>query len=238
MAGTKRKRGNTTYKKVSKRKYAVAKYRPMLPPALRGYARLGGAYGRFGGTRAGETKFFDTALSFNVDNTGEVPATGQLALIPQGVTESTRVGRKCTLRSVQIRADLLFDPVATNVPTTTCIILVQDTQCNGAAAAVTDVMESATLPTSLSNLNNSLRFKVLKRWVHDFNPMAGVDGAYAPVRRHIDYYRKVNIPMEYSSTTGAIGEIRSNNLFLLAGSIGGDDLVAVSGNCRVRYSDA
>ena len=32
-----------------------------------------------------ELKFFDTALSFTCDATGEVPATGQLALIPQGI---------------------------------------------------------------------------------------------------------------------------------------------------------
>ena len=55
-----------------------------------------------------ELKFFDTALSFTCDATGEVPATGQLALIPQGYTESTRDGRKATIKSIWIRGQLNF----------------------------------------------------------------------------------------------------------------------------------
>jgi len=75
---------------------AVAKYfRP-------GYDRTGGSYGRYAG-RGAELKFFDTSLSFLFDTTGEVPATGQLVLIPQGVTESTRVGRKCVIKSVHLK---------------------------------------------------------------------------------------------------------------------------------------
>jgi len=65
-----------------------------------GVDRTGGYYGRFAG-RGAELKFFDTATSFSIDTSPEVPATGQLVLIPQGVTESTRVGRKCVIRSIQ-----------------------------------------------------------------------------------------------------------------------------------------
>jgi len=53
-----------------------------------------------------------------------------------------------------------------------------------------------------------------------------------------EMYKKCNIPIEYSGTTGAITEIRSNNIFLLASSDGqADDLVTMVGNCRVRFSD-
>jgi len=76
-----------------------------------GVDRTGGYYGRFAG-RGAELKFFDTATSFSIDTSPEVPATGQLVLIPQGVTESTRVGRKCVIRSIQGRWDLRFNPGA------------------------------------------------------------------------------------------------------------------------------
>jgi len=57
-------------------------------------------------------------------------------------------------------------------------------------------------------------------------------------QEYIEWYSKCQIPLEFSSTTGAITEIRSNNLFLLAGcSTGGDDLVNFLGTCRLRYSD-
>lgn len=196
-------------------------------PALRGrYASAGG-----------ELKFFDTALSFLVDGTGEVPATGQLVLIPQGVTESQRVGRKCTIRSIQLKMSLLFNPAAGGGFCQTFIYLVLDKQANGAAAAATAVLTSTGFNTALPNLNNSGRFKILKVWVHNHVSQAGVDGAYNDVLKHIAYYKSCNIPIEYDSTAGAITEIRSNNVFLLAGAFGTDDTVTVDGVCRVRYLD-
>jgi len=54
---------------------------------------------RFAGPPSGlqaELKNLDTALSFSFDTTGEIPATGQLALVAQGDTENNREG--CTGR--------------------------------------------------------------------------------------------------------------------------------------------
>lgn len=202
-----------------------------------GYIRSGGFYGRFTGPQA-ELKFFDTALSFNVDSTPEVPATGQLNLIPQGVTESTRVGRKCTIKSIQIRATLLNTPGAAATDSgTTYMWLILDKQCNGAAAAFTDVFTNVGVQAALPNIANSERFVILKKWTMTFEPKAGVSTAFNTSRRELDYYRKCNIPIEFSSTTGAITEIKSNNLFLIAGSGGTDDTVAVGGTCRLRFSD-
>lgn len=205
---------------------------------VKGYERTGGYYGRFAG-RDAELKFFDTALAFNLDTTGEVPATGQLVLIPQGVTESTRVGRKCVIKSIQIRANLTFQPgAAATAATNGYIYLVQDTQTNGAAAGVTDVLTSNNLAVAMRNLANSERFKIYKLFAWSFVSTAGVTTAYNDVRKQWTYYKKCNIPLEFSSTTGAITELRSNNLFLLAGTDGGaDDTVIVGGTCRVRFSD-
>ncbi len=207
------------------------------------YQKAGKAYaGRKGGN--GENKFFDTDLSFTFDATGEVPATGQLTLIPQGVTESTRVGRKCVIRSVQIRAMLNLAPgAAATSQSTTWLYLVLDMQANGAAAVVgtaVGVLTSTTLSQGLINLSESGRFKILKRWVHDFNPSAGATTALNGVSRHIDFFKQCNIPVEFNSTAGAITEIRSNNLFLIAGATGSgtfDDLITVNGVCRLRFSD-
>jgi len=210
-----------------------------LPATASGYARIGGYYGRFSGGPGSENKFFDTALSFNVDATGEVPATGQLVLIPQGVTESTRVGRSCVIKSIQLRGSMLFAPsTAASATTIVYLYVVQDTQCNGAAAAVTDVVTSTSLNVALTNLENSQRFRVLKRMKIRFNPGAGVTTAYNSVSVPFDWYKKCNIPMDYSDVTGAIGTIRSNNIFLMAGTDGqSDDIVSVGGTARVRFSD-
>lgn len=187
-----------------------------------------------------ELKFFDTTLSFTVDTTGEVPATGQLVLIPQGVTESTRVGRKCVIKSILIRAALRLDPTtAASFGGNTAIYLCIDMQTNGAAAGVTDCFTGSTLPTAVRNLANSSRFKILKKWIHSWQATAGATTAYAPCSQFLEWYSTCSIPLEFSSTTGAITELKSNNLFLFAGADSGsiDDLVAVNGICRVRFSD-
>ncbi len=232
-----------------KRKYAFghspaqkrARKNGVVRPFVKGKDRVGGFYGRYGTSALGsdkERKFFDTALSFSFDQTGEIPATGQLNLIPQGVTESTRIGRKAFIKSIQIRAKMLYTPGASAIGTDNCdLYLVLDKQANGAAAAITDVFDSATLQGAMLNLANSGRFQIIRHWPMVFASAAGVSGAYARQAKQFNFYKKCNIPVEFSSTTGAITEIRSNNLFLCAGSGTEDDLVSVGGTCRLRYTD-
>jgi len=201
-------------------------------------AKRARVYRPYYGRQQGEVKFFDTALSFNVDSTPEVPATGQLCLIPQGVTESTRVGRKCVIRSIQLRATMQNAPgAAATADSTVYMWLILDKQCNGAAAAATDVFTNVGVQAMLPNVANSERFTILKKWTITFNPAAGATTAYNSTRRELDYYRKCNIPLEFSSTAGAISELKSKNLFLIAGAVNQDDLTSVAGTCRLRFSD-
>jgi len=201
-----------------------------------GYDTQRGYYGRYNGQPGRELKFFDTALSFNVDNTGEVPATGQLVLIPQGTTESTRIAGKCVIRSIQIRANALFDPAASATAATTIALwVVLDTQCNGAAAAITDVFTSNDIRGSMINIANSRRFRILRKFIFSMNSPAGVTTAYNRVERQIEFYKKCYIMLDFSSTTGAITELKSNNIFLLAGAANSDDQVSITGTCRVRF---
>jgi len=234
----KRKR-NTPYVKT----YGSTGVRRAVAMVVPGYTRAGGSYGRYGSAarRAGlepEKKFFDTTLAFTIDDTGEVPATGQLALIPQGDTESTRDGRKAVIESIQIRANLIYQPGASaTASANTHMWLVLDTQCNGAAAAWDDVFAGTGVgaPSVMLNLNNSGRFRIIKHWNWVFNPPAGATTAYNQMHKQLEYFKKCNIPIDWNSTTGAITEIKSNNIFLLAGASGADDLVTVGGRCRLRF---
>jgi len=195
---------------------------------------------RFSGGGGKELKFLDTNVNFTVDATPEVPATGQLALIPQDTTPSGRVGRKVTVKSVQLSGILQYVPGAdTSGGTMVTLALVQDTQCNGAAATATSVMG---LPnTTLPNIQYTSRFRILKKWRIEMNSSAGVSGAYAGCLKSVDGYKKVNIPLDYIGATGAISEIRSNNIFLIASTDGyvtrSDDVVTFDGTARIRYFD-
>lgn len=216
----------------------VKKFKPNKPDD--GITRKVGFYGRYGrqarmrGVQP-ELKFFDTALAFSFDQTGEVPATGQLCLIPQGDTESTRDGRKAWIKSIQIRANINYIPgTSPNGTETVFLYVILDTQCNGAAAAITDVFTSADMSSNMLQLNNSGRFRILKKFEMVMASRAGVSAAFSGDVKQISWYKRCNIPIDWNSTTGAITEIRSNNIFLAAGALR-DDVTTMSGTCRLRF---
>nr|DAE89245.1 MAG TPA: capsid protein [Cressdnaviricota sp.] len=229
---SKRRRATASAKKSSSR-FGARPSRFLKP----GFTRSVGFYGRYG-AGSQERKFFDTALNFAIDATGEVPATGQLILIPQGDTESTRDGRKATIKSVQIRGNLIYVPAAAaTAAAITNMYLVLDTQCNGAAASAAEVFTGTDFSTAMLNLNNSGRFRILKHWVHTWNSGAGATTAYNNVAKQVEFFKKCEVPVDWSGATGAITEIRSNNIFLLASVIGAgsDDAITMTGTARVRF---
>jgi len=216
----------------------------------RGVMRTNGFYGKFNRPGGVELKFLDTALSGLVDNTAEIPATGgQLCIIPQGNTQSTRIGRKVMIRSIHIkgmvRQEVTTYKALTDAAVETAhIYVILDTQCNGAAATIGDsnsgVFTTSNLNTGFRTLSNSGRFKILKHFVFNMQPVAGVSGALFAGVKHFDWYHKCHIPIEYdaSGTDGAITTIRSNNIFVAIGGSGvNDDAFTVNAATRIRFSD-
>ncbi len=203
-----------------------------------GYDRSVGYYGRM--TAGKELKFHD------VDFNDAVVAIGgtvepSINLIAQGVTESQRIGRKCTIRSIGWRWQMTIperDAAATpGQGSTLRMILFQDKQANGATAAVTDLLESADFQ-SFNNLVNKGRFRTLMDKTVTINYMGlGSDGAGVVSQglqiRHGTFFKECNIPVEFDSTTGAITEIRSNNIGVLL--ISGAGLCGFASKFRLRF---
>lgn len=206
---------------------------------IRGRDRVGGYYGRFS-KRDGELKFHDVDLDDAVVSGGGT-VTATINIIPQGTTEVERIGRKCNIRKIAWRYSLSLPAAAGATLVSGDIlrmILFIDKQANGATAAVTDVLESAHYQ-SFNNLSNSGRFRILMDKTYDLNNTAGAgDGAVndSPLWEISDsFYKDCNIPIEFSSTTGAITEIRSNNLGVLLISRGGSP--KLDSKFRLRFSD-
>lgn len=187
-----------------------------------------------------EIKSFDTALNFNIDATGEIPATGQLVLIPQGAGAETRNGAKCVIKSIQIRGSLGNVPAAAATSSSTAhIYLIWDKSPNGAAAAVADVFTGTNFASAMRNITNYHRFTVLKHFYKTFTPNAGVTGAYNNEQFHWEFYKKVNIPLEFNATAGAITELTRNNIFLMCSTeTASDDTIQMAGRCRVTFDDS
>jgi len=216
------------------------------PPVPRpGFQRTAGLYGRFNkqGSRPAqaELKYLDTALSFSDDFTFGVE-NSCLNVIPQDATASGRIGRKVVVKSIQVRGVLQYAPGASTTGSVAVkMAIVLDKQCNGVAATIAEIFTSNLVSTSMINLANSERFVVLKQWHVTVCATAGIQTAFGGFNQWIDWYQKVDIPIEYDATasTGALATVRSNNLLLVAGAdtSDGDDDVSFSGTCRLRYSD-
>lgn len=187
-----------------------------------------------------ELKVFDVANSFTIDATGEVPATGQLNIITVGDTLNNRDGAVIQVKSIQMRGNVAFVPAAAATAATIAYIyIVQDRQCNGAAAAITDVLTSNAMNTALGNVPNQYRFKILKRIVLPLFASAGATTAYNNVSVPFDEYIKFPTPIEirFTASAGAITDVASNNLFLLAGTDGlSDDTITVNATTRLRFT--
>lgn len=206
-----------------------------------GYYRRSGYYGRFSAP-SGELKFHD----LDIDD-ATVAANGTIAEdscvgIAQGTGESQRIGRKVTIRSLFWRYHLQLPTInagtSTAVSDVVRVVVYQDSQTNGAAAAVTDILETDNYQ-SFNNLANSGRFKILYDKQHVLNYTAlGSDGTTMDAASNMrtgSFYKKCNIPIEYSSTTGAITELRTNNIGVLLLSRNG--VCEFESKMRLRYSD-
>jgi len=180
-----------------------------------------------------ELKFFDTPFSFTFGTTAAVE--GSFNLIPQGAQQSARVGRQCVVRKVLLKGALSRPPSAfSQLACVNFIYIVLDTQCNGAAASVTDVVTSATLESALPSVDNEDRFIILDEIQMEMP--AEVEQANSSCQM-LNWEHTCTIPLDFSGATGAITELRSNNIFLMAGAFKIDDEVDFVGTGRVWYSD-
>lgn len=183
-----------------------------------------------------ELKFFDTVVSgYTFDTTGEQVGTS-INLIPQGVTDSTRIGRKCVIRKIMMKG-IITIPTAMITGDVINLYLVLDKQANGADAAYTDIWTSSSNSNAFNNLANSQRFKILKKLRMAIGADAVLTATTVVTKTYtIECNLPCNIPLEFSSTTGAITELKSNNLAWFAKSFVNDDVIGLNMTTRVRFS--
>jgi hypothetical protein len=224
---------------LAQRRRAAANARRYGATGAAGYTRTSGYYGRFASAGT-ESKFLDTARAAAVPATTGTIMNNTLVTIPQNTTESGRIGRKVMLTKLFMQGHILIPTTATNSETSDIVrlILYQDKQCNGAAATVTDILESADI-LSYRNLANSGRFIVLadKKWVISCSTGSGngTTDSYTEAYKAFKINKMLKVPLEYDSTTGAITELRSNNIGVLA--ITETGVASLQYNVRVRYNE-
>lgn len=186
---------------------------------------------------------------YQVNSTGVVTL---LAIPALGSDMSNRIGRKIVLKSFYIRGRLSTEPAgatpqaATTAPLNFCrFIVFADLQPNGAAPAITAVLDTAD-PYSHLNLDNRDRFKIYCDKTFGFDPylynvtattsLASASNQVVSLKK----YKKINLEMIFNGTNGGtIADVNSGALYMLwigSNGAGTGDANAVL-STRVRFLD-
>ncbi len=185
-----------------------------------------------------EVKFHDLNVDDGTIASGGTIVQGSCNLIAQGTGESERIGRKVHIVKLMWRYEIQLPDttVAANTHDDVRLILYVDKQCNGAAAAVTDILASDNYQ-SFYKRSNKDRFVVLHDETTSLRASAGMaTNGYGEVSFSDMLVVKLFIPIEFSGTDGLIGEIKSNNVGVLV--CGGSGLAGLNSKMRVLYIDA
>ncbi len=189
-----------------------------------------------------ELKFKDLSVAdTNVPSTGAVETS--LNLIAQGKTGETRVGRNCTAVKLEVHG-CAFLPAIDDVATPPegellRILLVLDTQPNGAVFTVTDVLDTADIFSPLSAFNEG-RFAVLDDQSFGLNysgsgTRISTDTAdYAGMSLPYELDLQLDLLLEFSAAAAAIASVSTNNLAFLA--ITKNDLAGFEFTSRLWFS--
>ncbi len=239
--GYKRKRNGNNGPPAKRYRARAAPQDAPVPVQYAGTFRQSGYYGRYNqpGDQGAELKFHDLDINDAVVAQNGTIAEDSCNAIAQGVTEVQRIGRKCIIRSINWRFELSM-PGAANIAAgadTVRVILYQDKQANGATATVTGILESDDFQ-SFNNLANKSRFHTLMDRQYSLQSWGGSNAAseeIGPIQVQDTLFKKCNIPIEFDSTTGAITEVRSNNIGVLLLGRGG--VMGFASKMRLRFSD-
>lgn len=251
-------RGSYSSKKGRGRSY---KKKFKIPKGLRGLVRTGGYYG----APKQELKFhdvdFDVVDAKITHGTWDPVATNggtdtlfSLCTIAQGATENQRLGRKCTIKSIGFRYQVGLDGLDANALVGDAyqikLTVILDKQANGALGAAATIWQTATDINSFKLLANKERYRTLMEHEHTFVPVAiASDGAglisTGGQFAEGNWFHKCNIPLEFNGATGALTEIRSNNLLMFinitpisaqdGGAVAATRLGYIFGKMRLRF---
>ena len=168
-----------------------------------------------------------------------------LNLISQGTSQNQRIGNKVCLHAIRARGVFQLINNITNSSAVVRVLLVRDKQCNGAQAVPADVLEVTAAATTDYNafldMDNLDRFDIIKDKTYKIGEsgfgIVGTGSAVCTIPFKMSHKIKNPSYQEiiYSSTTGAITEVRSNNYFFLVFASNAN--VTLSGKTRVYWRE-
>ena len=193
-----------------------------------------------------ETKTVDTTLgALNYDSNSAVAnCMVLLNTIPTGTSAITRVGKAVNMIGIQLRFQILAASATITQHCATLLIYVRNNNQAASLPAVADILVSQSA-NSLTNRDNSSKFKILRRWddVITGNSTTPATGNECIV--HDEYVKLNYLPAQWTaaSTAGTIGEFEKGSLLLLTVGTGANGATTTptlaSSSCtRAYFKDA
>lgn len=169
--------------------------------------------GLYGGVRSGELKTIDIdPAEYVADTTGTVTLLNGVAT---GTDFTDRIGRKIMMKSIYIQG-FCYPVDTTTADTLARLIVVYDTQPNGAAPTIANVLKTAN-SISQTNLDNRDRFRIIydKRFaIPTINNTATQTYSYG-ANKVVKLYRKCNLETQFNNTGATITAITTGSLYMI-----------------------
>lgn len=182
-----------------------------------------------------EKKFLDVSTTVNADDVGQVIALNAMA---QGTSQSTRVGNKISMTSIQMRL-ASANGATTTTPPIIRYMIIYDKQTNAAAPTIADILQAVGVLAPM-NMGNRDRFVILMEdtWRPD-NTYSDA-AAVAEFTEYKQRYKRLHLDTIYNNTNGGtVADINSGGLFFIALSniANGTAEPTMSLYARLRYTD-
>jgi len=194
---------------------------------------------------APERKAVDTSMAgaLNFDTNSAVGLCMPLLnIIPTGSASNQRIGKRVTMRALQIRGRITA--ASATIASNIAAMLVYIKTPNQAASlpAVTEILVSQS-SSSLSNRDNASKFRVLRRWNWQITGNITTPATGNEIKDFDEYVRLPNLPALWTnaSTAGSIGEFVEGALILLLlgdAANGATTTPTFTGTARLYFSDA
>jgi len=167
-----------------------------------------------------EKKIVDVTANTAVADTGYIALLNGLS---QGTSVITRVGQKIVIKSIDVRLKCSGQPPGAT-PTAYAnwlrVLIVWDSQPNGALPPVSDIIEDLTTGTGIVSpayKNYLSRFKILWNRVFDLVNVSAAAGSTFGMGGSDKYFSKTNLLTSYAdSTNGDITDIITGALYFVA----------------------
>lgn len=179
--------------------------------------------------RNSELKYFDTAFSYSFTTTGT--GTQNITVIPQGTTDTTRIGDRLKITSVEFRYNIFDASTAISIYSKQTVRLVLVHWFPATTPGYSDVLTTSTT-RALYNHDQRQMYKIC--WDKTISVIGGTSSDMKT--GHIMYYPKKNTSVQFQNA----GTTGTNRFFLFIVADGVDPANTSSAvlMSRVRFTDS